>query len=1051
MKKVLTIIIALLLILIHGQGFARSIDLKTARATAIDFLKTKAPSGRLTASPPRELWIHEEQGLDASSQPAFYIVSTDKGFVIVAGDDRARQVLAYSDYPLDNMDDIPDNMRFFLELYKRQIEVLQAQPDLMPSPPPINSGNRALESIPPLLASEWGQTSPYNLKCPMVDSTRAVVGCSAVSLAQVMRYWQYPASCDSLPSYITRTTGLYVDALPPTSFSWELMLDKYRIGGNHTSEQLAAVTTLMRYVAQAEHMDYRHGSSDATEFDILDAIRFFGFDKHAFFAEKTSLDGTTYYSDPIWEVMLHNELKSHRPVIYCGYSMTSDTTMTGHAFNVDGYNAEDGTFHVNFGWRGTGNGYYALNAFTLTNYVFNIGQIMFLGVEPPVPDISVSDDELDMNGYVGEITTDTIYVSGYYLTGEITAVLNSDDDAFSIEVMQDTLGGTAIVVTYNPQNAGECEASIVISSEGAQDVTVFIYGNASIHLFTPVMLPADSAAITTTSFRADWTDETRPDVVASYILEVATTPEFLPDSAEYRIFTNIDTTCCDVDTLTPGNTYYYRVRTLYNDSTLSEWSNVESVTLPVPPAPELSVSTEKLILTGYVGETVTDTITVSGTNLTGDITEILDSDNDAFSIEVLQDSLGDVMIVVTYSPQNAGESEASIVISSEGAQDVTVFIYGNASIHLFTPVMMPADSAAITTTSFRADWADETQPDVVASYILEVATTPEFLPDSAEYRIFTNIDTTCCDVDTLTPGNTYYYRVRTLYNDSTLSEWSNVENVTLPVPPTPELSVSTEKLILTGYVGETVTDTITVSGTNLTGDITEILDSDNDAFSIEVLQDSLGDVIIVVTYSPQNAGESEASIVISSEGAQDVTVFVHGNASIHLFTPVMLPADSAAITTTSFRADWTDETQPDVVASYILEVATTPEFLPDSAEYRIFTNIDTTCCDVDTLTPGNTYYYRVKTRYNDSTLSEWSNVESVTLPVPAEEHGFELGDINHDGLIGIADVTWLVEYLLDIIPEVCPICSDVNQDGIIGIADISSLTDILLEMSHAPE
>ena len=114
MKKVLTITIALLLILIHGQGFARSIDLKTARATAMDFLKTKAPSGRLMASPPRELWIHEEQGLDASSQPAFYIVSTDKGFVIVAGDDRARQVLAYSDYPLDKMDDIPDNMRFFL-------------------------------------------------------------------------------------------------------------------------------------------------------------------------------------------------------------------------------------------------------------------------------------------------------------------------------------------------------------------------------------------------------------------------------------------------------------------------------------------------------------------------------------------------------------------------------------------------------------------------------------------------------------------------------------------------------------------------------------------------------------------------------------------------------------------------------------------------------------------------------------------------------------------------------------------------------------------------
>ena len=256
---------------------------------------------------------------------------------------------------------------------------------------------------------------------------------------------------------------------------------------------------------------------------------------------------------------------------------------------------------------------------------------------------------------------------------------------------------------------------------------------------------------------------------------------------------------------------------------------------------------------------------------------------------------------------------------------------------------------------------------------------------------------------------------------------------------------------MTAFVGETATDTITVTATNLTGDITEILDSDNDAFSIEVLQDSTGDVVIVITYNPQSAGESEASIVISSEGAQDVTVFIHGNASIHLFTPVMMSADSTDITTTSFRARWTDETQTDVIASYILEVATTPELLPDSDEYRIFTGIDTTCCNVHYLTPGNTYYYRVRTLYNDSTLSEWSNVECLTLPVPTEEHGFELGDINHDGLVGIADVSWLIEYLLDIIPEVCPICSDVNQDGIIGIADTSTIIEILLNMSLASE
>lgn len=60
-------------------------------------------------------------------------------------------------------------------------------------------------------------------------------------------------------------------------------------------------------------------------------------------------------------------------------------------------------------------------------------------------------------------------------------------------------------------------------------------------------------------------------------------------------------------------------------------------------------------------------------------------------------------------------------------------------------------------------------------------------------------------------------------------------------------------------------------------------------------------------------------------------------------------------------------------------------------------------------------------------------------------HGYEVGDVNHDGDLNIADVTRLIDYLLDSSTQVCEICADVKADGTINIADVTSLIDKLLE------
>lgn len=62
----------------------------------------------------------------------------------------------------------------------------------------------------------------------------------------------------------------------------------------------------------------------------------------------------------------------------------------------------------------------------------------------------------------------------------------------------------------------------------------------------------------------------------------------------------------------------------------------------------------------------------------------------------------------------------------------------------------------------------------------------------------------------------------------------------------------------------------------------------------------------------------------------------------------------------------------------------------------------------------------------------------------APAHGFDLGDVNHDGSVNIADVTALIDYLLGNEDGVCTECADINNDVTINIADVTDLIDMLL-------
>ena len=643
MKK--TLFLAALL-LAAVQALAGNVDIKTAQSKASDFLSRKAVNGRLMSSTPVVKWVHEEKNSDNAAMTAYYVVNTDKGFVVVAGDDRAKDILAYGE-TLNDMNNLPENMKFWLGCYREQMEYLQAHPGMVVEKPSLN-GTRG-ESVEPMLEAKWDQGYPYYNQCPMDGDRRGLTGCATTSLAQIFYKWQYPTQpTPEVPGYTTRTRHFVLPPLPSITFDWANMLPVYNFSANDV--QRNAVAWLMRYIGQAEEMDYTNEGSEAWEDDILRACHLFGY-VDARVEYKATLNFDTngenmLINDADWSVMLQEELAAGRPVVYCAYSYSSAyNSFYGHAFNVDGYDATSGLYSINWGWSGTGNGYFALRAFNNQGYSYSLGELMVLGIEPPAP----------------------------------------------------------------------------------------------IEAYDPVMQPANENYITLTSFRADWTDETPAENVASYTLEVNT-----DDGSEPGVYE-----------LVFSESFPYASS---NSSTpINKMSSVASNAGWTCSNAYEARGGVRLGGGGNVGTITTPALdmTQSGGKMTVKLTmrPYLDADSD---------------IPVTVS---CGNSMQSVVVSAE-------------QIYTFVLKCEADDSQQVTITGGDGSNTKRvvvTQVDIYSatSDASKMMLTLPAKTDDVDELVFTDITNKFYNVTGLTEGGTYTYRVKAHYVNGTQSAWSNVETVTL--------------------------------------------------------------------------------------------------------------------------------------------------------------------------------------------------------------------------------------------------------------------------------
>ena len=352
------------------QANAADVDAATAQSLASKFVKSNV-RGRLMSPQATLQLAHVEKSLNDASIADFYVFNTSDGgaFVIVSGDDRAEQILGYGNGSLD-VATLPPNVKWWLDGYKQQIEWLRTT-ETAAGPRPVRAPSRTAP-VEPMLTSSWSQGKPYNDMCPEYQGELCITGCIATALAQVMYYWKYPAELPPLPSFVTNSLGFTVSALPGTRLDWDNMIDKYN--RNYTAEQGAAVAVLMRYCGQACYMDYTPEASGAWEEDQLSALKRFGYSSEATYVERDMTPPSQ------WEAMLQEDLSEGRPVLYTGTSYEA-----GHAFVLDGYDGQ-GKYHVNWGWGGSSDGYFALDALGTSNmygdFQFNYYQKMLHGVCP---------------------------------------------------------------------------------------------------------------------------------------------------------------------------------------------------------------------------------------------------------------------------------------------------------------------------------------------------------------------------------------------------------------------------------------------------------------------------------------------------------------------------------------------------------------------------------------------------------------------------------------------------------------------------------------------
>ncbi len=447
MKKVLSIFSLLFLFL--SAVFAAPRSLSQMKAAAEGALKAESAAATRGGA----------AQLEVMKQGRQYTVLgyAQGGFAVIANDDRFDAVLGYSDTKFST-DNIPPAMQWWMDAADEAMTLRLADGTEAVSGAAVRSSSYP-EAVGQLMVSEWDQMAPYNNMVKANLNADAYTGCVATAMAQIMYYHKSPTKGTSGKNYRVKsedpaTNGKQLRVMfGSTTYDWDNMLPTYTVGG-YNNAQANAVATLMFHCGVAVEMKYGTntvGGSGAYDNDVPSALE-------QYFGYAAKLYSRCIYTTEDWMNIIYEEISNGRPVFYGG--VTADPA--GHAFVFDGYDAA-GMVHVNWGWSGSGNGYYDVALLNSPTGSFSYEQdmvVMHPGGQPEIPYTSqwgLFDSPLnDMKGSF------TVSVTGNQLRYMATYLAQMDAADFygNIGLMAEPVDGGETVVLDNVSMLGQGGAPV---------------------------------------------------------------------------------------------------------------------------------------------------------------------------------------------------------------------------------------------------------------------------------------------------------------------------------------------------------------------------------------------------------------------------------------------------------------------------------------------------------------------------------------------------------------------------------------------------------------
>ncbi len=458
----------------QNVAIAGQVPQKNAKKVAENFFRQHSDAETITA----EL---KYTALDAQGSPAYYAfnINNNSGFVIVSAEDAGKPIIGYSTEEGFKQPDPRSTTAVWLA--KRTEEINYLRKNHITPTNAINAkwneyataqtANKTSSSgaVAPLLSTKWNQSPFYNDSCP----GGSVTGCVATTMAQIMKYWSYPAKgtgsssyCDCTSGGFSNNFGILKANYGAATYNWNNMPNQSGPNGD--------VAKIMYHCGVSVEMDYDPAGSGAWVINSDSPVSA----EHAYIAyfkyDQNTILGVNRsdYSDNVWMSMVKNDIDLGRPIQYVGFGSSG-----GHTWVCDGYDQND-FLHMNWGWGGSGNGYFDVDVLNPSGMDFSGWQQGLFGILPIATDLvdaGIVSISPTTNGCTGNQYAPIIKVRNYGINNLTSFTINYKLDNGTVQTLPWTgslvTGQTAIInlANYNLSNGAHAFTCFVSNPNNSTD------------------------------------------------------------------------------------------------------------------------------------------------------------------------------------------------------------------------------------------------------------------------------------------------------------------------------------------------------------------------------------------------------------------------------------------------------------------------------------------------------------------------------------------------------------------------------------------------------